>query len=344
MSSSSISMSISRDSSRSVPSEIAFYAVPPAHGPVDGYSYAGLKIVQTLNSMGIQTPWRDDAARVSISFCQPDWYSQAENQFRIGYTPWESTEIPSWWVQHMNSMSLMWTTSSFCRDVFISNGVENDIIVVPHGIDEHDFPLRKRSYSEPFTFIHIGEPAVRKNGQMVVDAFLEVFGKDDSTRLIIKANGHAECRLREPFGPVDRHPRIELIKDRYSVSELAMLYLRAHALIYPSRGEGFGLIPFQGICTGLPTAAVVWGGITEFGEHCIPIDYRVVDSGHDYHIGQWAEPDFDSVCRVMLDIREHYDTYARKAYESAIFLRQEMSWSRILTRALDVTFSCQAVD
>lgn len=334
----------STDFSTYVPSEISIYGIPPSKGPADGYSYAGLQMALALKRLGIATPWRDDSSPASISFCQPDWYSQADKQFRIGYTPWESTKIPDWWKRNMMSMSMLWTTSRFCRDVFIDNGIDRDILVVPHGINTSDFSVSRRTYSEPFRFLHIGEPAIRKNGQMVVDAFIEVFGGDRSVELVMKANGFTQCRLRDPFGPIDRHPNITLITDTYSIQQMNALYLSCHALVYPSRGEGFGLIPFQAICTGMPTAAVVWSGIADFGEHCIPIKFEVVDSGHDYHIGSWAEPDFDSLCQVMLSIKDDYDIYAAAAYESAILLRETMTWDGILTEALLKTFSCQVVD
>lgn len=316
---------------------ISLYGVPPTRGPVDGYSYAGLKIATALESMGHEVPWRDDDAPVSISFCQPDWYSTAPNQFRIGYTPWESTKVPDWWVPIMNSMDVIWTTSAFCERVFRDNGVERPILVVPHGIDTHEFGCAERKRDRPFYFLHIGEPAFRKGGQLVVDSFLEAFGDDEDVRLIVKANGYATCRLREPFGPVDRHPRITLFTDTYSVHELNHLYLRCHALVYPSNGEGFGLIPFQAIATGMPTAAVVWGGIREFGEHCIPISYTIGPSEHDYHLGDWAFPDPEDVVRVMRSIYEGYEDLAKRAFESAQVVRS-MTWERVISRAIDETF------
>jgi glycosyltransferase involved in cell wall biosynthesis len=324
----------STTASSDLPEEISIYAVPPSSGPIDGYSYAGLKIVKALNRLGIRTPWRDDSSPVSISFCQPEWYSHAEGQFRIGYTPWESTVIPDWWPKHMNEMDLMWTTSRFCKRVFEENGVEKDILVVPHGIDPDDFTVRRRVEEEPFYFIHMGEPATRKGGQLVVDAFLELFNRDPSTRLIVKANGWAECRLREPFGPVDAHPQITLIKERMSVHELNALLGRCHAMIYPSNGEGFGLIPFQAIATGMPTAAVVWGGIEEFGEFCIPIDHTVGPSQHDYHLGEWAHPSYESILDVMARIRRDYERYAARAYEDALIIHQKWLWEDIISRAI----------
>ncbi len=315
-------------------SEISLYGVPPSNGPIDGYSYAGLKIAIALEELGFHVPWRDDTAPVSISFCQPEWYSQATGQFRIGYTPWESTLIPDWWPGMMNEMDLIWTTSHFCKDVFRNCGVEKDIIVVPHGISSEDFTIKKRQLDGDFYFFHMGEPATRKGGQLVVDAFIRLFDKDPTTHLVVKANGWAECRLRNPFGPIDAHPNIQLITEQYSVQQLNDLFHKVHALVYPSNGEGFGMIPFECIATGMPVAAVVWGGIEEFGRYCIPIDYSVGPSGHSYHLGEWAHPDFDAICEVMWDIRNNYGSYAERAFDMAQEVHKDFQWKDLISKAL----------
>jgi len=314
--------------------EISFYGVPPAAGPIDGYSYAGLKIVTTLNKLGIDTPWRDEKSPFSVSFCQPDWYSQSENQYRIGYTPWESTKIPAHWVSHMNNMDWMWTTSGWCKQVLVDNGVTNDILVVPHGIDSKDWTISKRVKRNKFTFFHLGEPATRKNGQMVVDAFVKLFNRNPNVNLLIKANGYTETRLKDPFGPVTAHPRIKVITERLPIEQLNGLFHSVHCLVYPSNGEGFGLIPFQGIATGLPTILVNWSGVEEFGEYGIPIDYKVASSSHDYHIGEWAFPDFDSLCEQMEKVYIEYEDFSSQAYQNGLLLREKFGWRDILSRAV----------
>lgn len=318
----------------SIIDEIAFYATPPSKGPIDGFSYAGLKIVKELNALGIKTPWRDDSSPVSISFCQPP-YSQSPNQFRVGYTPWESTTLPDWWIDQMNEVDYLWTTSSWCKEVFIKNGITQDILVVPHGVDGYEWTLGKRVKNRKFTFLHMGEPATRKNGQMVLDAFIEVFGDNKDVNLIFKANGSADVRLREPFGPVTMHPRIMLITENYSVPELNALYHQAHCMVYPSSGEGFGMIPLQSMATGMPTLLVNYGGVKEFGDHGIEIDYKVSDSAHNYHTGEWAFPSFESLCDKMWEVYEYYEEFSETAWKNALQLRQRFSWPDIVKTAID---------
>jgi hypothetical protein len=173
---------------------------------------------------------------------------------------------------------------------------------------------------------------------MVVDAFLEAFNGDMSTRLIIKANGWAECRIREPFSPVDSHPQISLIRDTFSVPEINSLLHRCHAMIYPTSGEGFGLIPFQSIATGLPTASVSWGGVADFGEYIVPIDYTIAPTWHDFHFGEWAFPSLESVCEVMKDIRENYEKYRDWAYTNSLTIQRDWTWDALIAKALDASF------
>ena len=40
------------------------------------------------------------------------------NKFKIGYTPWESTKVPSSWYHNMHMMDEIWATSNFVKSVY----------------------------------------------------------------------------------------------------------------------------------------------------------------------------------------------------------------------------------
>lgn len=317
--------------------EISLYAVPPSSGPMDGYSYCGLKFVESLNKMKIKTPWRDDDSPVSISFCQPDWYSQSENQYKVFYTPWESTRIPDGWVPWMNKGDWLWTTSQWCKDVFLEAGVKGDIEVVPHGIDLEEWTISKRKPRKVFNFFHMGEPAVRKNGQLVYDAFMEVFGGNQEVNLVMKSNGFTTVRHPKPFGPITDNSQITLITEKLTIFELNQLYQNVHCMIYPSAGEGFGMIPFQAIATGMPTLLTDFGGVKEFSEYAVPggLDYTVGPSHNDYHLGNWAHTKFDDLCEKMVQVYKNYEDYSQTAYERGLDLRERFAWDDVVSDAID---------
>jgi glycosyltransferase involved in cell wall biosynthesis len=308
-----------------------------SQGTRDGYGYAGYNLCKALNEMGIQTFWEDETAPVALSFKQPIGYGGNKNQIRVGYTPWESTVVPQEWIGMINTRDLFWTTSNWCKEVFAASGVTVPIEVVNHGLNPEDFTLSKRSVDGPFVFFHMGEPADRKNGQMVFDAFRKVFGKKEDVHLVFKAHAYLMARWKDGehiIGEVTDHPRVLAYRGVIDVKQLNAMMQGMHCLVYPSNGEGFGLIPFQAIGTGMPTILPAYSGMADFARYGINVDFTVGPSMHDYHEGEWCWPSFDDLCDKMLYVYENYDSVSEKAYEDAIGLREEFSWQSIMTQAV----------
>lgn len=304
----------------------------------DGFGYAGYKMCNTLNKMGWKTLWQDEIAPVTISFTQPYGYGGKENQFNIGYTPWESSVIPEDWLDDIKTRDAMWTTSEWCREMFKENGVTQPISVVHHGIDTEEWTLTKRDRQDHFIFFHMGEPAERKGGQLVFDAFKEVFHNNPNVYLYYKAHSWLEARWTDSrggkvIGPVEAFPRVVANTSSLAKEKLDQLYNSVHCLVYPSNGEGFGLIPFQGIATGLPTIFPAWGGLADFASYGVELDYTVGPSNHGYHIGDWAWPDFDDLCKQMLFVYENYESESQKAFENGKKLREDFSWEAVMKDA-----------
>ena len=318
-------------------------------GPNDGYGYAGLKITESMKRHGVSTYWKDTDAPIALCFCQPQNYCENNGQYRIGYTPWESTVLPYWWIPIMQDMDEIWTTSRWCKQIFIENGID-DVEYFPHGLDNSDWTLTHRERTDPFIFFHMGEPADRKNGQVVFDAFKKAFGlipgdgnppllrgrKD--VYLVYKTNTWVEARWKDSegsiIGPVDKYPNVEILKGLLDQKKLDELFNKVHCLVYPSSGEGFGMIPFQAIGTGMPTLMVPWSGVTEFSEYAIPLEFSVKSSNHDYHEGDWAWPDVDDIAEKMVYVYENYELLADRFYDDAIELRKRFDWDEIVEKML----------
>lgn len=300
----------------------------------DGYGYAGLKLSQAFKAHDIDVYWEDFASPVALSFIQPEFYGGSPRQYRIGYTPWESTELPPDWVETINTQDEFWTTSHFCAEVFVDSGVAIPTRVVPHGIDSSEWNISKREKKSPFVFLHQGEPADRKGSQMTFNAFKRVFAGNPDVHLVFKSSaGWIEARWLDEsgsiIGPVDKFPNVQSIKGILDLEQMNDLYAMAHCMIYPSNGEGFGLIPFQAVATGMPTLAPSWGGIAEFGDYLTPIEYTVGPSNHGYHLGDWCWPDFDDLCEKMEDIYLNYEAYAEEALIQGQRLREDFEWAKI---------------
>lgn len=303
-----------------------------------GYGYVSIELIKALNRAQVRTDFNSPDHKVHISWIQPEWYEGYSHQYRIGYTPWESSVIPAGWREIFDSRDEVWTTSTYCKRVYEDFGVQSPVKVIPHGINSEHYPVNyDRTLDDTFIFLHIGGPTERKGGQKVLDAFLELFEGNKNAHLILKSTGPSETRwydrqknLRPPF----EHPQVTVVDYQISAEDMMKLYSAAHCMVYPSNGEGFGLIPFQSIATGLPTITTNGTGMSDFAHLSIPLDWTPSD-GEGLHLGEWCEPSMTDLKSKMLDVYDDFGTYYARTRKSAEWLHQNQSWDCVANMIID---------
>ena len=240
--------------------KVSFTGAPEHMDRNVGYGEASVHIFNSLEKLGVECLVKSSVPNIGISFNQPDKYSFAKDQYKIGYTPWESTEVhPNWKVPLANVIDEMWTTSQWCADIFRKH-TGKPVFVYEHGIQDDWVPKKRElSPSRPFRFLHVGEPAFRKDGQMVVDAFINLFGDNPNYELILKCSHMNTTRVFDSKtgnvkgSPNAFYPNIKIIESMLSVEQMNGLYDLVDAFVYPSWGEGFGFNPLQAMAKGIPT-------------------------------------------------------------------------------------------
>jgi glycosyltransferase involved in cell wall biosynthesis len=303
----------------------------------EGYKNAEDNIVSRLKISGIDiyhtclSQFAHVECDVLINNRLPIDY-QISNGYNIGFSYWETSELPPLWVEKMNMMDEIWTTSAWAKDVFIKSGVTVPVYDFKLGIDpEYFYPkLRERKYH--FKFGSIGSPSTRKNSQMAVDAFLKLFGDNDSVKMIYKSMGPPDARINNKTDRVKSlydDERFSVIDRDLSQKAFANLYENIDCLIYPTSGEGWGLIPHQAIAKGIPTICTNATACTEYAHLSVPLDFEYSDenmSGIYSGSGRWAIPNFDDLCDKMLYIYNNYDLVAKQTYENVKDCYDGMTW------------------
>ncbi len=324
--------------------EVSWFT-PPGIGVGNGYGYAAVENIKALQRQGVNVQFQSDtleynkntSAYCHISFVQPHLYQGRPDQFRVGYTPWESSEIPEEWIPKMQAMDEIWTPATYIQDIFKKYEVNTIVRYVPHGFDPEIWKIFQRYEKDSFTFLHIGGPTERKGGQRVVDAFLDLFEGNKNVKLLLKSHGSSECRvtLNGQFLNANYHPQISVIEDFLDVYEMASLYNKADCLVYPTNGEGFGLIPFQGMATGIPTIVTNATSCTDFAHYGFPVEaYEVPGKG--IHLGQWYEPDPESLRSQMNFVFSNFDKAKEHAIQSARILHNTSTWDHVASNMLNI--------
>lgn len=310
----------------------------------NGFGHAGTKIINSLKELGHNVTFQNGKVPVQLNFSQPDYFKLHRNQYQISYTPWESTVIPEKWRNSLNLVDEIWTTSNWCANVFEDNGYKN-VRIYPHGIDSI-WASRRRRDDDVIKFLHVGEPAPRKAGQMVVDAFTNLFGNDPRYSLTLKVYNHNTTRIYNNY--IDKnilglpnvlYNNIYIIDKDMSTEELIKLYHEHDVLVYPSYGEGFGFIPLQALATGMPTICTYSWAHYEKYLGPLKLNSELIDSPWPFpHEGKVYEPNYNHLLELMRDVVINFNAYSGYYYAQSTKIHEEYNWNQLTNNAFDHIF------
>lgn len=303
-----------------------------------GYGYAGYNMITSLQRLGHDVPFQDPTAKVQIHMSQPAWYEFFKGQYKIGFTPWESSELPEGWREDFNTLDELWTPSPLVARWFEEAGVTVPIFVYEHGIPPEWVPVQ-RNLTGPIKFLHVGEPAPRKGGQMAYEAFLDVFGKSNEATFTIKAHTNSGIREFDKEGSIigipDDRPGVNVIREILSGSDLINLFNNHDCLVYPGYGEGYGLIPLQGIASGLPTiCTTAWAPYERLILPELALSSKVIDSPWEViHPGTMFEPSYTDLVAAYKHVANNRESISGKAYKNAFDAQREYNWDSLTEKA-----------
>lgn len=325
--------------------KISYYTIKAGLNPAVGFGYAGKNIVKSLNSLGHEVSFANPKSDIQLNFTQPQHFKLHRNQYQIGYTPWESTGMRKDWVDKFNICDEVWAPSDWVAKVFKDNGVTKPIYVYPHGVEDIWKPKKRILKSgESFKFLHIGEPSPRKDGQLVVDTFIKLFGNNPDYHLTIKAHHFNTTRVYDKYNefvnPDKAYNNITIITEEYSEPDLVSLFHRHHALIYPSWGEGFGFIPIQGLATGMPVITTYdWA---HYNKYIGPLKLKsqltsdtLPKAVGDPHVGKMFRPDKKHLEDLMYDVIVNSRAYFGYYYAQSTKIHEEYNWNQLTNKAFD---------
>ena len=307
--------------------------IPEDSKDIVGYSNAMSNIFKTLNSSGFECNIIDSSAPVAIGMGYPSDYKFYPGQYRIGYTAWESTKLKPEWFDIMSNCDEIWATSSWTARVFKKQLGRDDVHVYPHGIT-HDWTPKERNSYDVFRFLHIGEPQIRKNGQLVVDAFVELFGNDPSYQLVMKCGGINTTRVYAPDGsilggPDAKYSNIRILTESLTHKQMIELYHLCNVMVYPSAGEGFGFIPLQALATGMPTISTwQWAEYKDF--ITIKLKSSLSESIHEViHPGLTYNVEKEELKKAMLESVENYRSLHKDALNNVGIIHEKFDWDNV---------------
>jgi len=273
---------------------------------------------------------------------------------KILWCVFESTRIPTKLMQLIRCYDAVWTPSAWGRDVLITNGLSQDLItVVPEGVDTKLYAPQHLPRQKNFIFLSVAKYEKRKGIDELVDAFQTEFLQADypDIALWLKADFPSfPERMVQLRAKTDADNRIKIFDGTYSDSDMALLYNKADAFVFPSRAEGFGLPCLEALSCGLPVITTNYSGQTEYlrsidglYQH---VDYTmedIVDCDFDYFFkdlyagegyGQWAQPDIGSLRQCMRRSYFEKEIWRQKAAQATVLIRGHFDWDDAVQEVL----------
>lgn len=305
-----------------------------------GYGVAAWHILEGFKENGIKWSIDDPSQDIEIFWGHPPYEFQRSNHYKIGYTAWESTGFHPGWKESMSDADEIWTPTPWLTEHFMKE-LDKPGWTYSHGISEEWVPVRHRrpNGERPFTFLHIGEPQFRKNGQLVLEAFGELFGNNENYKLVMKTAGINTTRVYTNSGSIlgtsSYYNNVVSIDSMLPIEKIIELHGKVDALVYPSAGEGFGFHPLEAMAAGLPSISTSnWAVYDKY--ITVPIEGTLSPSQwQQLHPGDVFNVTKDQVKEAMIDMVENYDKYAGTTYKNSFFIHEEYSWKAVNKKAAE---------
>lgn len=228
----------------------------------DGYGMSRDILAREMLARGVFLAENYADQKVGLLYNAPYGIPQMRTAARLVYTMFESDKLPEDWPEYLELADEVIVPSKWCQEVFKKAGIESTVVPLGYNSDIFTFvdrpvPVENK---EIFKFIHYDSLNYRKGFVEVFEAFSQEFGPEEPVELILKT-----VRDNKPVPFVQsEYPNIKIVRGHFSEVDLWKLLGSVNCMVYPSRGEGFGITPLEAMATGLPAIVPNAHGISEY--------------------------------------------------------------------------------
>jgi glycosyltransferase involved in cell wall biosynthesis len=321
-----------------------------------GYAYGYTNIVKHFNQFTygdkqLEVLENNPAAQIQMFYMEPEWHHPVtgqdfrqpgfkkhyDHQYKINGTYLEATRAWDWWIPTMKTFDEIWVGNQFSVEAIANSGVKTPTYVFELGIDKMWTP-KMRGKGNKIRFLHVDSDSPRKRVDLVEKAFLMLFEGRDDVELTLKYHSKGESSgysVLELFKDKE-YPNINRIYKTVKQEDMVKLYHDHDILVYPSEGEGFGLIPLQALATGMPTISTGrWCSYERFlGDNVI--ESTLGKTQHTgYHTGDVILPELDSLLDLMRNAVDNIDSQCEFYYKQAPQVIKDYDWQNQCNKMLN---------
>lgn len=232
---------------------------------------------------------------------------------------WEETAVPADTIAHLNDhFDVVWVAAESVKRALLNSGCRAPVFVIPIGVDHlipaHTEPLGvlRVADGQRLRFLHVSSVFERKGADVLLAAYLDAFSADDAVELYIKTfpNPH-NCihqQLEELLTGRDNPARVIIDEAPLDDAGMLALYRSAHAMVLPTRGEGFNLPAAEAMAMGLPVITTGYSAQVDFCSRATAtlVDFHFASSRSHVRASDacWLEPDRADLVSKLQHLRK----------------------------------------
>lgn len=328
--------------------------------PNDGYGRFSAYCIKALRRLGhtvkmatmvhVEMPrWLQvqdgfDTNNLTIS-CLPPYLLAPVPGRHWFYSMTEGSLLPPSWVDTINAAGVERVIVPCPHNAlaFINSGVEAPIYVVPGGTDPEDFPLSSHPLHPHYTFLAVADRGFRKGWEETREAFYGAFGGkttgQQDVRLIIKCRPREDNYIQMMANAEGADPRITF--QETDVDDMRGIYAQADCVVIPSRSEGWGMLPREAACMGLPVITQRYSGLDDgFTQEWALVlrsgRLRPIPVEDKYALGEWMIADQLSLIERMSWCQRHPVEAKRFGNQAALWLRENQTWEHAVQKIIEL--------
>lgn len=212
------------------------------------------------------------------------------------------------YIQEVQDSNYFFVPSKIVKRSLIHIGVnEKNIKIIPYGVNLNHFSFNeKRDHIGPLKLIYVGQISFRKGLHHLLKV-LSTFNTDKIELTLAGAYNPNNTLYRKYCKFPNIHFAGFVTRDK-----LAEYYRQSDFFIFPTLGEGYGLVVLESLSSGTPVLVSDLAG----GNDIIEDGYNgfVFQAGNDVEM--------ERILTLLVSDKSKLPDYSRNAYESV----QDMSW------------------
>ncbi|WP_293324895.1 glycosyltransferase [Microcoleus sp. PH2017_30_WIL_O_A] len=309
---------------------------------------------------GLEQLWKrgkkKSGAEVVIRYLFPPCLADMDGSINLCYFAWEESHIPAELVEIFNRyVDGFLVPANFVKQVLINSGVYKPVKVTGHGIEQvlrEEPKTYQGNLGKSFRFLHISSGFARKGLDVLLQAYTQAFTSNEDVSLVIKTSHNIHNTVQEQIHLLRKTraycPDIVLITDDLPTGYITNIYQRCHALVAPSRGEGFGLPMAEAMLFNLPVITTEFGGQADFCTEKTAwlIDYSFAKSKSHLSTDSsvWVEPDANHLAKLMQEVYQATQEQLQvKTQAAKKLIEQKFVWDVCASRVREFVEEIKAI-